>query len=85
MSEVYTLPPDLTAEERAVVEALRAERLREADEDAAIIIRVKRVYAQLQPRYGRDGALGEMPKHLPVTASTAERIVYGKGRWGVPG
>lgn len=85
MTEAFQLPTDLTDAERAVVEALRAERQREADEDAALIIRVKRAYHQLQPQYGREGALGEIPKRLPASSRTARRIIYGEGRWSVPG
>lgn len=78
------LPPDLSPEERAAVEAFRREAVREAEEAAALWVRVRREYPPLKERYGRDGAFGEIPKVLPVTPATAERIVYGKGRWAVP-
>lgn len=84
MRDLLTIPPDLSEEERQAVEAFTAEALREAREQAALIVRVRRLYRELRPRFGRDGALGEIAKRLPVSMATAERIVYGKGRWGVP-
>ncbi len=84
MSDALTIPPDLTDEEREAVEAFRKEAAREADESAALFVRVRRLYAQLRPAFGRDGALGEVADRLPVSVATAERIVYGKGRWGLP-
>ena len=80
---MLTLPPDLTPDEQATVDALRARAEREARDVAATAIAVRRRFCRLEKRMGREAALDVIAGDpaLCVTRATAARIVRRVGRW----
>lgn len=82
MRDPFPLPVDLSADERAVVDALRDDALRAAEEDAALMILVEREYRTLrQGGHGKDGAFQLVAERLPVSRERARQMVYRLGRW----
>lgn len=84
MSDALALPSDLTPDERAVVDALRADALRRADADACLAVAVGRERQRLERRGIRGRAmLQRITEAVPVTFATARRIAYAEDRWSV--
>ncbi|MEM6326028.1 MAG: hypothetical protein AAF791_02825 [Bacteroidota bacterium] len=85
MCAALALPDDLAPDERATVEAVRARAVAEAEERAALAIRVRREHDRLVRRDGMSyGAALDViagDPHLPVTRATAKRMVDRSGAW----
>lgn len=84
MCVAYTLPPDLSADERALVERMRAEAEQEAQERAALAVRVRR---EIDRHLGRGRslkvALDFASAAMPVSRDTARDIWYQRKGWAV--
>lgn len=84
MTVPLLLPSDLTPEEAAAVEALRAQALARADADAALMVSARRDYhARRREGHSKDAALGLVTERLPLSREQARRMVYGLGRFGL--
>lgn len=86
MSEAHTIPPDLTDDEREAVEAFRREAISEAEERAALWVRVRRAFQRRIDRGATERAAMEAvvdEERMPVSLRTARRIVKNEGAWSV--
>lgn len=84
MCVAFTLPADLSDDERAVVEAMRAEATREAEERAALAVRVRREITRLYRRgtpLKSAFQLVAADERFPVSYGVAENIWRRRFGW----
>src|SRR5690606_7754380 len=77
----FNLPPNLSPEERRLVELLLWNAVHEANASAALLINVRREYPNLKSIHGKEQALLELSDKYPISKTTATRMTYLQGTY----